>query len=419
MNNIKLFILSFGVLLSLLIQQQANATASFARATGASCNKCHTATFPRLTAKGERFMLNGFQVKKESGGFGLDDDLSEEKEGKFKLPKLPEVLSVTGQFNPVDVSSKNTTPSLGNPDDVSIIAAGSLMKDVPIWAAIDVTEAGASVHRYQMAVTNIGDSNLFNLRMGTIDPTTWTSFYGHGAALESASSGVGSYGAGHDGNTGFATVGAGYAERNASEYYGYTKNWLWSIGLSNASGHDGGGKNDPLDYWVTTRYQFMKNSTVSFLWYNANGTIENQTYTVAGNLRLGKLDFLTQFSIDNSGFKTTIDGDTTTQRDKWGLTFQANYATTKKTMAMLRYDSTDNGDKEASTETQATVAMVFKPKQNIKVTASYVIELKAVGVVSGGDGHNHSHGDEDENAPASEAIDSYGDHFKVNIRYMF
>jgi len=427
-----LFLLNFAIVFAMLglFQQKANATASFARATGASCNKCHTANFPRLTVKGEKFMLNGFQVKKESDtGFGLDDDETTPKKHKFALPKLPEMLSVTGQLNPIEVSSNNSTPAAGSPEVVTVVAAGSLMKDMPIWAGIDVGNEGASVHRYQMGLVNIADSKLFNLRMGTIDPTTWTSFYGHGAALESASSGIGSYGSGHGGNTGFVTVGSGYAERNGMEYYGYTRKLLWSFGTSNASGHDGGGANDPFDYWLTTRYEFMKKSTVSFLWYNANGAVENQTYTTSANIRLGKLDLLGQFSFDNTGGKVVTDTSTKTVRDKWGLTIQANYETTKKSMGIIRYDSTDNGEKTDSTESQLTMALVFKPEQNIKITASYVMELKAVGDANAtaSDGHDHAHkpsaraaGHEDTTEGSTEeAFIAFGDHFKLNIRYMF
>lgn len=441
MKNIKTgFIFKFTLLIFLagLFQQQAFATASFARATGASCNKCHTATFPRLTAKGERFMLNGFQIlKKADEGFSLDDDEDTKKENKFKLPKVSEILSVTGQFNAFEVSSNNTTPTIGNPKVVTVVAAGSLMKDMPIWAGVDVGDSDndgtdeATVHRYQIGFTNIADTKLINIRMGTLAPTTWTSFYGHSAALESASSGIGSYGEGHSESTGFATVGSGYAERNAMEYYGYTATLLWSIGLSNASGHHGGNPNDPLDYWVTTRYEFMKNSTVSFLWYNANGDTENQTYTAAANLRLGKLDFLGQFSIDNTGSKVTTETGTKTLRDKWGFTTQVNYAATKKSMGIIRFDVTDNGEKTTSVESQLTVAMVLKPEQNIKVTASYVMEVDSVG--SGAGGHDNSdghHGKPGARAirsratdpvadPAAETASAFGDHFKVNIRYMF
>ena len=441
-----------------MFQQQANATASFARSTGASCNKCHTETFPRLTEKGERFMLNGFQIKKKSDDeFGLDDDNTTmmSNRNKFKLPKLDEMLSVTGQFNPIEMNSTESTPIIGSPEVITVIAAGSLMKDMPIWAGIDISNEGASVHRYQMSLTNIADSQLFNVRMGTLDPTTWTSFYGHGAALESASSGIGSYGAGHDGNTGFVTIGSGYAERNAMEYYGYTKKLLWSLGLSNASGHDGG-ENDPLDYWITSRYEFMKKSTVSFLWYNANGSVENQTYTMSANVRLGKLDFLSQFSFDNTGGEILTATTSKTVRDKWGFTAQANYSATKKSMGIIRFDTTDNGEKTGSTESQLTLALVLKPKQNIKVTASYVMEVEAVGGITSitGDGHAHNHKPRPGNVNSenlnsenlspenissasinprgirSRAVDTdneitaeesalFGDHFKVNVRYMF
>lgn len=431
LNNFVIKCLSIFILLT-TFQQQANATASFARATGASCNKCHTANFPRLTVKGERFMQNGFQMlKKAKEGFSLDDDLSndEEKHSKFKLNKLPEMLSVTGEFNPVEINSQDDTPLLANPEVSTIVAAGSLMQDMPIWVGIDVRSSGASVHRYQMGFTNIIDTTLLNFRMGTLDPTTWTSFYGHGAALQSASSGVGSYGAGHDGDTGFVTVGSGYAERNAVEYYGYKNSWLWSLGLANSSNHHTEESNDPLDFWLTSRYQFWKNSSASFLWYNANGSVENQTFTLAANIRTSTLDFLTQFSVDNTGGRKTTESITKVVRDKWGFTAQMNYAASKKTMGIIRYDVTDNGEKYSSRETQLTMALVLKPAQNIKVTTSYVMELQAMNNsnTASTDGHTHNHKPSPrhsaqtstDNTQITTPTSAFGDHFKINIRYMF
>ena len=433
-NSLHYFVVHFIALTAFCIfsQQQAHATASFARMTGASCNKCHTANFPRLTIKGEKFMQNGFQILKNTNeSFSLDDDQPSDTKthSKFQLKKLPEILSVTGQFNPFEISSKDSRPTLANPDVATIIAAGSLMKDMPFWAGIDMRSSGGSVHRYQMGFTNIFDTSLFNIRMGTLDPTTWTSFYGHGAALESASSSIGSYGAGHDGDTGFVTVGSGYAERNALEYYGYNESLLWSLGLANNSGHDSGDANDALDYWITTRYQFWRKSSVSFLWYNANGAVENQTFTVAANVRTKNLDFLTQFSVDNTGGRKTSANITKVTRDKWGFTAQTNYTVSKKSMGIIRFDVTDNGEKYSSKETQLTMALVLKPAQNIKITMSYVMEIQAIGRslnASGDDGHTHSHKpiardaghDTTDTAPAEESISNFGDHFKINIRYM-
>ena len=429
----------------LILVPKANATAAFARETGASCKKCHTVNFPRLNHRGEKFMLNGFQVKKRAtGGFGLDDDETPEaghttngkktKDNKTKLPQISDILSITGQFNVVEMDSTSTTPSLGNPKVVSFTATGILAKNTPIWAGVDIDEDGASLHRYQIGKTNIIDSKKVNFRMGTLDPTTWTSVYGHGATIQSASSSIGSNGSGHDANTGFSTVGSGYAERNAFEYYGYTKSLLWSFAVSNESGHghDGTSK-DALDYWVTTKYTFMKNSSVSFLWYNANGSTENQTYTLGSNLRLGGLDLMAQFSIDNTGGTTSTTSGTSKQRDKWGLTAQANYATTKDVMVIFRYDSTDNGQLNNSLESHVTVALVFKPEENIKVTASYVAELKSVASQTtsapAGDGHDHAHSGisartsheaaSSTTATDTDSITKFGDHFLVNIRYMF
>lgn len=413
--------LALGAFLS-TTSMDAQATAAFARATGSKCDKCHTVAFPRLTARGERFMRNGFQIKKENeGGFGLDDDTDTEKDKL--LNKIGEIISVTGNFDLAKLKSAETTPQLGVPNSVGFLATSTLAKNTPVWAAVDVSSSGgAELHRYLVGRTNVLDTTLVNFRAGTLDPTTWTSFYGHSGAIDSASSDIGAYGGGHHGGgANFSQAGPGYGQRNAMEYYGYTESLMWSAGIGNgdpAAGetdttdehaHASGDNFDKLDYWLTSRIDFGKGSSASLLWYNANGAVESNAATAALNIRYKNLDFRSQFTMDT----TQYSGDKYT---KYGTTFQLDYKIADSIMAMYRYDTTDNGS-HGGVESQITLALVMKPQQNIRVTAAYVYE-QDVATSAASDGHDHAH-KISTRATGDETSSGFGNQLTINLHYMF
>lgn len=395
------------------IPQEAEATAAFARATGSKCDKCHSVAFPRLTARGERFMRNGFQIKKENeGGFGLDDDEAVEKDKLLR--KIGDIISVTGNFDLASLKSGITTPQLAVPNAVGFLATSTLAENTPIWAGVDVSSSGAEVHRYTIGRTNILDSRMINFRAGTIDPTTWTSFYGHGGAIDSASADIGSYGGGHHGGgANFSQTGPGYAQQNAMEYYGYNDLLMWSAGVANGGDAHSGENYDSLDYWAMGRVDFLKGSSASLLWYNANGSEEAQVATAALNIRYKALDFRSQFSLDTS--QTSED-----KYSQYGATFQFDYKLADSAMVMYRYDTTDNGER-GGVESQMTLALVMKPQQNIRVTAAYVYEQdvdSSSTMESTGDGHD-DHAHKVSSRATSDSESGFGNHATINLHYMF
>jgi hypothetical protein len=393
----------------------AEATAAFARATGSKCDKCHSVAFPRLTARGERFMRNGFQIKKKNdGGFGLDDDTNVEKDKL--LHKIGEIISVTGNFDLATLKDGVTTPKLATPNAVGILATSTLAENTPIWAAVDFSGEGAEIHRYLIGRTNVFDSTWVNFRAGTLDPTTWTSFYGHSGAIDSASSDIGAYGGGHHGSgANFSQIGPGYAQRNAMEYYGYNDMLLWSVGIGNgddgSDSHDASNNYDKGDYWAIARFDFWKGSSASLLWYNANGAVEKQAATAAINLRYKALDFRSQFTMDTSQYDTD-------KYKQYGATFQFDYKMADSAMFMYRYDTTDNGE-SGGIESQMTLALVMKPQQNIRITAAYVYEQDASGTATASDGHDHVHKISTRADGDSATSVGFGNRATINLHYMF
>ncbi|MDH5546413.1 MAG: hypothetical protein OEZ43_12530 [Gammaproteobacteria bacterium] len=360
-------------------------------------------------------MRNGFQLKKENdGGFGLDDDKGQEEDKLLR--KLAETLSITGDMELMSMKGGTVTPELGVPNAVGFLATGSLAENTPIWVGADISSSGAEVHRYTIARTNILDSSYVNLRAGTLDPTTWTSFYGHSGALDTPSGDIGAYGGGHHGaGANFTQVGPGYAQHEGIEFYGYNDWLLLSAGLANGEipasdtiatdGHahaDTGRNYDRLDYWATGRLDFA-GSSASLLWYNANGSVEKQVMTAAFNVRYKNLDLRSQFSLDVSKHSADTQGE-----PRYGFTFQADYKFTKKLLGIYRYDTTDNGE-NSGVESQMTFALVLKPAQNIKLTTSYIYE-QDVAVAP--------HDDTGTSGDHAHMSTGFGNHVSVTLRYM-
>lgn len=418
--------------ISLAPIQAAFATAAFARATGANCDKCHTANFPHLNFKGERFLRNGFQLRQEAPvEFGLGDDKPGEAEkSRTELQKISDLFAIGGSLEVLHAANTDSSPALSTPLEIDLYATGSLAKDTPIYAAVAVENDATMLHRFILGKTNIGGSTFSNVRIGTLDPTTWTSFYGFGATLDSAAPAIGAYGSSHSGGSGFTAVGAGYREKQAIEYYGYNDLIILALGLSNgasAAASEGVAPTrnyDPLDYWTSARLELGPNGSVSLLWYNANGYVNNQTFTFAGNLRTRALDVRFQYSVDNTGgaqvstAKTlsdphaghkpvgvisarhggaeTSDGVATGSNYRSGFTVQADYLMNAHISGLFRFDTTDNGAAENSVETQLTFGVLYKPQANVKVTAAYVSELSA-----------------------ASATEKFGDHGTLQVRFVF
>ncbi|MEQ6341279.1 MAG: hypothetical protein M3A44_06385 [Gammaproteobacteria bacterium] len=373
-----LFSLVLGGMLS-MVSTTAQATPAFARSTGAACNKCHSVSFPRLNEKGERFMRNGFQMpgsSEEQAVTGIEgEDKSKDGEEKKKvaddlfLGRISEIFSVTGNLSLLEKTGDSNKKTIGQPTKLTLLATGTIAKDVPIWAELEHSPDGVvEMDRYFIGKTNFNDTTLLNARVGSLDPTTWTSFYGNGAGIDSLVPKIASYS--NDGkDRGFTPVGSGYDPRSAIEYYGYNDQFIWAAALANPK-TDPDNKNK-LDYWLMGRWDILKKNSVSLLYYDDRNT-NVKMYTVAGNWRFDPVDVRAQYSRDNSG--NDAHGNVT------GFALQGDYKIQRGWMAMARFDRTDNGYSSSAIESQMTGGLVYAPYQNIKLTAAYVKELQKAGV---------------------------------------
>jgi hypothetical protein len=172
----------FTVFLILLTYQNAWAIPAFARKYKTSCITCH-AIFPRLTAVGEAFRLNGYKLpndelyvkeKPVSMGAKAYERMFPHSVWPSDIPGLPPIAVVINSdikrnFN--GPSDKKTTFDL--PSDASILAAGTFGDDISFFAefAFDNADNSSEVNAWLMYQglfgKFIGDNHL-NLKVGTV-----------------------------------------------------------------------------------------------------------------------------------------------------------------------------------------------------------------------------------------------------------
>ena len=394
---------------TLAVSTGAQATPAFARQTGAECQKCHAASFPRLNWTGERFMRNGFALPKSAEaldiGFGDEakaDDKVIKTDDMLLLEDVGKILSVRGKTSLYDQNEdESDSKSFGSPVFFAVFASAQLAPDVPLWAEAEInTDSGETeVHNYFIGWTNVmknyspDNASLVNFRAGGFTPTEWTSFSDQKRSIDSNSSHPGAYRGKHR----FTQVGRGLGTKTGLEYYGYKDlgsdmfdDLFWAAGFGNATGgnFDKQGRSDQIEYWLVGRADFLQGSSLSFLYMNYNNDDTNPSsdsvasYTVNGNWRINKdAELRAQYSADDSG-SGPVD-------DVTGYTVQGDWRFAHSWTGILRYDTTDNGMNTNPDETQATAALVWTPWQNVKVTGAWVTELDRAdfsnGKASGGD----------------------------------
>ena len=381
---------------TLVVSTTAQATPAFARQTGAECQKCHTASFPRLSWTGERFMRNGFALPKaaEALDIGFPDDAGKSADDGIKtdnmllLEDVGKLFSVRGKVSLYDQNENDSdSKSVGSPVFFAIFASAQLAPDVPLWAEAETnTDTGETeVRNYFIGWTNAlkkyspDNATLVNFRAGGFTPTEWTSVNDQKRSIDSASSHPGAY----RGKHGFTQVGRGLGTKTGLEYYGYkdfgfemVDDLFWAAGFGNATGgnFDKQKRSDKLEYWLVGRVDFLQGSSLSFLYMDFNNDDTNPgsdsvaSYTVSANWRINKeAELRAQYSRDDSG-RGPVD-------DVEGYTIQGDWQFARAWTGILRYDTTDNGMKTNEDATQVTAALAWTPWQNIKLTAAWVGEI--------------------------------------------
>jgi len=372
----------------ILVEGDAQATSAFARKYGLACNTCHTVAFPRLNYYGEQFMRNGFQVPGSQDGSTtgknkIADDLT-------LAQKLGNIVGVRGKIRVYEKQDQNSVgepigSTLGSTIFGAIFASGTIAQNIPVWMEMETnTQTGETeLHNYFVGWTNVGGSSLVNFRVGGFTPTEWTSFSDQKRSLDAPVSHPGAFRP-----TKFSKNQVNpYNLRTHTgiEYYGYTGPAFWAIGVNDKMGgnYDASSSTDSnKDVYLVLRGEMpsgpAEGSSVSLLAYRANNGAEKDgsangeftVYDLSANLRMGPLDFMAAYVWDSD--RNTAAG---TDDDK-GFVAEADYKIMPGLMGILRYDSFDDGAVTSgdSTTSTWTPALVYAPRENLKLTASYTID---------------------------------------------
>jgi len=384
---ITLTVFAFGCI---MFQSKAQATAAFARKYSLSCNTCHSITFPRLNFYGERFMRNGFQLPggqegSTMGKKGIADDLSLAKHlGNFVAVR-GKIRVFEDQQN--DSLGNNIPSTIGSTIFGAFFASGTVAKNMPFWAEFETNTANGEteLHNFFVGWTNVNGNSMANFRVGGFTPTEWTSFSDQKRGLDGPTSHPGAFRPGKYSKSGSDP----YNLRTTTglEYYGYNGPAFWAVGVADKMGgdyHTDHAANSIKDVYFVLRGEApsgpVEGSSVSLLAYHANngalkrfeGTSDGEytVYDISANLRKDPLDLQFAYVTDVN----RIQGNGTSNDQ--GITFEGDVKLRTGLLGILRYDTFDDGSITSgdSRTTTVTPALVYAPRQNCKVTASYTID---------------------------------------------
>jgi hypothetical protein len=167
-----------GILILSFLAQSVQALPTFARRFETSCSTCHVAA-PKLTAFGESFRLNGYQIPEG------DEKYLKEKDTSLGAPPWKEVwpnaiwpgaipgsfpLSLWGMFDAkAPLEGENKELSFDFPHEVELFMAGSMGEDTPFFVEVE-WEGGEVEAEAWLGFYNLFKSNrALNLRIGSFE----------------------------------------------------------------------------------------------------------------------------------------------------------------------------------------------------------------------------------------------------------
>lgn len=163
-----------------LFPKNAEAIPAFARKYKTACITCH-ATFPRLTALGEAFRLNGYKMPDGDELYIKDQPLVLGVEAYKRvfpdavwpsdIPGMPPIAIRITEDVVFDIGGTEDSSTTFNTPEAKILSAGSLGKDMSFFVEIgfkdEDTELSAWLMWEDWFSNSIGDNHL-NFRIGSI-----------------------------------------------------------------------------------------------------------------------------------------------------------------------------------------------------------------------------------------------------------
>jgi hypothetical protein len=384
----------WGAMLTILIlPKEAQAIPPFARKYDINCTACHTAP-PILNQFGQRFLENGYQLpgtedggvtgKKKLGEATLDDVTN--FVGFRLLGNAVRSWSFKKQNPPgADPGIVENKTEFTFPENFVLFAGGTVATNVGFMVELghDAKE-GAALERGFVTFNNLGYYNLAHLRIGKLDPNTFSSYATVRQQLgdigESASSsGCIAFAPCTLNRAGlapsaFATKFYGLYDRSGNYLSPYAASlfnsgaevgadihgrpfgdwFLYQVGVLNGANEPLGDSNKGKDVYGMIRLDYAKSQSfsanISGFIYHGNSNAKLQTeedvnwnrYGISARATYYMVDVYAAFAIDKiNNTPTTMAGlfDSTAT----GLTVGADSYVTDNTLVSLRYDNLDAG----------------------------------------------------------------------------
>jgi hypothetical protein len=253
----------FGFLIFSFLIQTAQAIPPFARKYETSCQTCHIA-YPKLNAFGKAFMNNGYVIPEGEEDLIKQEPISMGAEAwKRVWPKavwpgaiprwFPISMRSDFNFNYLPDSENEVKTDFQTPSEIELLAGGNLGRLFSYFTNLTLLEGNefGGLHRIFVQLHPFGESSLFNVKIGGIEPRA-VPFSGHrylnltnflineiGFSLHSIQDGEIGFG-GHHGGSDFSL---GLAQRGIEIWgaQGFKHGGFeWAIGIVNGNGLGGG-----------------------------------------------------------------------------------------------------------------------------------------------------------------------------------
>ncbi len=184
-----------GALLIILISQQAQAIPAFARKYNTNCVLCHT-NEPRLSAFGQQFKENGYQMPGSSDGGTTAKHTFDAQQGPVTIDDISKIMAIRVRGDVQGASFKEETVAMkaigvGEQVDVEIpkivnfYFGGTAKADLSYFLEAEYntqegSEAAVRFERGFLQFSNIGKKqSALNLQVGKFDPSGLFAFPTH------------------------------------------------------------------------------------------------------------------------------------------------------------------------------------------------------------------------------------------------
>ncbi|OGR57352.1 MAG: hypothetical protein A3I11_07190 [Elusimicrobia bacterium RIFCSPLOWO2_02_FULL_39_32] len=374
---------------------EAQAVSQFARKYSMSCNACHTA-FPRLTAFGERFKANGFQMLDSQDG---DETGKNRVTDRLFISEIGNLIGLRIALNPIQVKTKSldrdsngtkesTLVNVGTADWLQLFTAGSIFKNVSIFIETEIAgNANNTVKNnwFMLGWHNIvGENGAMSARLGNIPQADWHVMSGRLRMIPNinvqAMSGRS--------NSESAPTGKSNDQIALSdavpgiEIFGLPKLWnafefVYSGVLSQGK-KQADDKNELQNYSSTLGIRKnggdFDGSQISVFGNYSGDTsttsyVSNRWFTVSPgvNLRYKGLDLIAAYyySEDSNGNLNNTSAPMKLKSN--GIAGQIGYTINPAWWTGVQYDWVDSGDRPAENFNKISPTIWFFPRENIRI----------------------------------------------------